>query len=185
MACEWGPIITMLTTAIGTLIGVYQEKRIRPLFDKCFHTGHSRYTGFINKYMGGAAILTVRIIAGFNLKNVDGEGDVSDPYAVVCVGTKKCSTETINDCADPVWNKGGPWEFEINTSDDRPENVLTITVFDSNYFAAHQTLGALTIPLGTGLSSGRFRKALNAGDGGELEFEISVQRVGDQQVVAE
>eukprot|EP00927_Polykrikos_kofoidii_P080171 TRINITY_DN77063_c0_g1_i1.p1 TRINITY_DN77063_c0_g1~~TRINITY_DN77063_c0_g1_i1.p1 ORF type:complete len:181 (+),score=24.92 TRINITY_DN77063_c0_g1_i1:63-605(+) len=176
MVCfEWGPIVALLTTAIGTCIGVYKEQEVKPVFDRIFHAGHSRYTGFINKHLASFAILSVRVIAGYNLKNVDGEGDESDAYAVVTVGSKKCATETINNNPNPVWSNGGPWEFEVDTDNTGPENVLCVTVFDSNYVTRNVCLGALTFALGEPLKQGVIRLPLEEGDGGELELEIKLR----------
>jgi len=35
--------ISLAAFLVGTVIGVYQESKVKPIFDKCFHHGHKHY----------------------------------------------------------------------------------------------------------------------------------------------
>mmetsp|Transcript_99234 Transcript_99234/g.280222 ORF Transcript_99234/g.280222 Transcript_99234/m.280222 type:complete len:179 (-) Transcript_99234:127-663(-) len=160
----------------GIVIGVYQEERVRPFLDYYLSKCHANVHGYLDSALGGVGILTVRIIAAYNLMNVDGAGDLSDPFAKIKAPSGKVyTTDTVSNCLNPVWKRGGPWSFEVNTSDATETNVLTIEVFDSNTFKRNELLGTVTIPLSR-IPIGRRRKLLVGGQGGELEYELSFQR---------
>ena len=82
--------------------------------------------------MGGLGILSVRIIAAYNLVNADTGilGDVSDPYVTVRLESQsekqRKRTHTINNDLNPKWNsspflfpiqqQGGRWQpFSLNS----------------------------------------------------------------------
>ena len=68
--------------------------------------------------MGGLGILSVRIIAAYNLVNADTGilGDVSDPYVTVRLESQsekqRKRTHTINNDLNPKWNSS-PFLFPI------------------------------------------------------------------------
>lgn len=120
--------------------------------------------------------LTVRIIAAFNLKNLDSGwfGDFSDPYVFMKLGNKEHRTQTINNNLNPVWNTN-PFVFPVD-----PENsemrYLTMEVRNSNNVSKDDLLGVVEIDARR-LTPGQViyhKEKLMRGEG-QLEYEVVLQ----------
>jgi len=81
---------------------------------------------------GAIGVLSVRIIAAYNLVNTDSGcfGDVSDPYVTMKLRSqshKPKRTKTINNDLNPVWNSD-PILFQIfNQNDELTLQCMTKT----------------------------------------------------------
>eukprot|EP00448_Togula_jolla_P017613 CAMPEP_0170577504 /NCGR_PEP_ID=MMETSP0224-20130122/4962_1 /TAXON_ID=285029 /ORGANISM="Togula jolla, Strain CCCM 725" /LENGTH=1023 /DNA_ID=CAMNT_0010900419 /DNA_START=48 /DNA_END=3119 /DNA_ORIENTATION=+ len=122
--------------------------------------------------------LSVRIIAGYNLVNMDSGilGDVSDPYVTMQLASdddkkKRKRTQTINNNLNPVWNSN-PFLFPIK----RQNEELILEVYDDDTFSAHDFLGKMIIPLVKLIAQPnmpvRIRDNLTDISSGELEVEV-------------
>ncbi|CAE7236588.1 Mctp2 [Symbiodinium sp. CCMP2456] len=128
--------------------------------------------------MGGLGILSVRIIAAYNLVNADTGilGDVSDPYVTVRLESQsekqRKRTHTINNDLNPKWNSS-PFLFPIQ----HPEDQLLLEVYDEDMMGSDDFLGRMKIPLyriihGRANQPVRIRDQLQDIETGELELEI-------------
>jgi len=119
-------------------------------------------------------ILTVRIIAAYNLINADTGifGDVSDPYVKVQLGDAEKRTHTINNDVNPKWNSH-PFLFDVKSKDQ----VLRLSVWDEDTLTADDPLGKMEIPLEGIISKAgqpiALRDSLWDVAHGELEVELS------------
>jgi len=126
---------------------------------------------------GESGVLSVRVIAAFNLINTDTGilGDVSDPYVKMWLASESDNskrTHTVNNDLNPVWNSS-PFLFPLHVEDD----MLHLEVYDEDTFSADDFLGRITIPLlnivrGQPNIAVRIRDALQDTVHGELEAEI-------------
>jgi len=128
---------------------------------------------------GLLGMLSVRIIAAFNLVNMDSGilGDVSDPYVKFWLDSQSeeqsQKTETINNDLNPVWSTD-PYSFPITSQDD----LLHLEVWDSDMLTADDLLGRLIIPIehivcGEPNQVLRLRDHLQDTQHGELEVEVA------------
>jgi hypothetical protein len=119
-------------------------------------------------------VLTVRVIAAYNLVNTDTGilGDVSDPYVKVALGDVEKRTQTINNDLNPKWNSH-PFLFDVLNKNQ----VLRLSVWDEDTFSADDPLGKMEIPLeGIIAKAGQpiaLRDSLWDIASGELEVEVS------------
>lgn len=127
---------------------------------------------------GQLGMLSVRVVAAYNLVNADSGilGDVSDPYVTLRLGSQqekqRKRTNTINNNLDPVWNSS-PFLFPVYKDDD----TLHLEVYDEDTFSADDFLGRITVPLyriicGQPNRAVRIRDKLQDIQHGELEVEI-------------
>jgi len=123
-------------------------------------------------------VLSVRIIAAFNLVNSDTGlfGDVSDPFVEMWLGSQSKKDgqkiRTINNDLNPVWNTS-PFLFPLTMEDDS----LHLEVYDEDMITSHDFLGRLIIPLynivhGELNEAVRIRDQLQDIKHGELEVEV-------------
>lgn len=128
--------------------------------------------------LGSLGILSVRIIAAYNLVNADTGilGDVSDPYVTVRLESQsekqRKRTHTINNDLNPKWNSS-PFLFPIQ----HPEDQLLLEVYDEDMMGSDDFLGRMKIPLyriihGRANQPVRIRDQLQDIETGELELEI-------------
>lgn len=126
----------------------------------------------------GIGCLTVRIIAGHNLKNVDLGvfGDVSDPYVRLSFGGVQHKTNTINNDLNPRWNSD-PFHFDVYED----TQVLELKVMDKNIMS-DKPLGIYELPVSTLIAKAgeklMFQEDLQGVDRGQLEFEASFESYG-------
>jgi hypothetical protein len=119
-------------------------------------------------------ILTVRVIAAYNLINQDTGilGDVSDPYVKVACGDVEKKTHTIDNDLNPKWNSH-PFLFDVANKNQ----VLRLSVWDEDTLTADDPLGRMEIPLeGIIAKAGQpiaLRDNLWDVAHGELEVELS------------
>jgi hypothetical protein len=176
------------STAVGTAVA-YDSGRGQATPDLGFeHTASPRLNSGIQLPViddgagemaeGQLGVLSVRIIAAFNLVNMDTGilGDVSDPFVqfwLVSSEQQSQKTKTINNNLNPVWNTD-PYIFPITMQDD----LLHLEVWDEDTFTANDLLGRLTIPLynivcGEPNQAIRLRDHLQDTKHGELEVEVA------------
>lgn len=119
-------------------------------------------------------VLTVRVVAAYNLVNMDTGvfGDVSDPYVKVALGEVEKRTHTINNDLNPKWNSH-PFLFDVVSKNQ----VLRLSVWDEDTLSADDPLGKMEIPLeGIIAKAGQpiaVRDSLWDVASGELEVELS------------
>jgi len=123
--------------------------------------------------------LTVRVLAAYNLVNMDSGlwGDVSDPYVTVKLKSQddklRKRTKTINNNLNPVWDRHtSPFIFQIDNAND----LLECEVFDSDFISGDDFLGRLVVPLNRIIAQPNtpipIRDNLADIKHGELEIEI-------------
>lgn len=132
--------------------------------------------GFKHAQLG---ILSVRVIAAYNLVNMDTGifGDVSDPYVTLRLESQPLEdrkrTPTIDNDLNPKWNSN-PFLFEVN----REEDSLLLEVYDEDTLTNDDLLGRMTIPLYDIIhrlpnqAARRIRDKLQDTEHGELEVEV-------------
>lgn len=114
--------------------------------------------------------LKVTVVAAYNLKNSD-MCNMSDPYVVARMGPYKADqTHVVKGDLNPVWDHS--FSFEA----DRLDSEFYIRVMDKDR-DADDLLGALRVNFRDLdlRSRKRFRKPLEHGSGGELEFELQFE----------
>lgn len=126
----------------------------------------------------GHGVLSVRVIAAYDLMNTDTGffGDVSDPYVTVRLESQsekqQKRTHTINNDLNPRWNSS-PFLFPVEMAEDQ----LLLEVWDEDMMQAADFLGRMKIPLYK-IIHGRvqqpilIRERLQDTQSGELEVEI-------------
>lgn len=126
----------------------------------------------------GHGVLSVRVIAAYDLMNTDTGffGDVSDPYVTVRLESQsekqQKRTHTINNDLNPRWNSS-PFLFPVEMAEDQ----LLLEVWDEDMMQAADFLGRMKIPLYK-IIHGRvqlpvvIRESLKDTQSGELEVEI-------------
>lgn len=126
----------------------------------------------------GHGILSVRVIAAYNLINTDTGffGDVSDPYVTIRLESQsekqQKRTHTINNDLNPRWNTS-PFLFPIEMAEDQ----LLLEVWDEDMMQSSDFLGRMKIPLYK-IVHGRANQPILVRDqlqdiqSGELEVEI-------------
>lgn len=125
----------------------------------------------------GLGVLNVRVIAAYNLVNMDTGilGDVSDPYVALRLksqgDSQRKKTPTINNDLNPVWN-AGPFLFRI----DSPDEELVLEVYDEDTLTGDDFIGRMQIPLIRFIQQPndplRIRDHMTDIQHGELEVEI-------------
>lgn len=126
----------------------------------------------------GLGVLSVRIIAGYNLVNMDTGilGDVSDPYVSFRLQSQneqqRKRTHTINNDLNPRWNST-PQLLQLSREDDQ----LILEVWDEDVMTSDDFLGRMKIPLhniihGQPNKAVRIRDELQDVQHGELEVEL-------------
>eukprot|EP00930_Biecheleria_cincta_P067567 TRINITY_DN5423_c0_g2_i1.p1 TRINITY_DN5423_c0_g2~~TRINITY_DN5423_c0_g2_i1.p1 ORF type:complete len:1075 (+),score=187.94 TRINITY_DN5423_c0_g2_i1:50-3274(+) len=133
---------------------------------------------FAQSDAGYIGVLSVRIIAAYNLVNMDSGvlGDVSDPYVSFRLHSQseqqRKRTHTINNDLNPRWNSA-PQLLQISLEDDQ----LILEVWDEDVITSDDFLGRMKIPLykiihGQPNQAVRIRDELQDIQHGELEVEL-------------
>lgn len=142
-----------------------------------FARGFSRGLSMTSDAGGNIGIISVRIIAAYNLVNMDTGlfGDVSDPYVTMRLKTQsdkqRKRTKTINNDLNPRWNSS-PFLFPIHS----PNEDLLLEVYDDDMLSGDDFIGRMVIPLSNIVAHPnkplRIRDHLQDIDHGELEVEV-------------
>eukprot|EP00928_Gymnodinium_smaydae_P008232 TRINITY_DN12992_c0_g1_i1.p1 TRINITY_DN12992_c0_g1~~TRINITY_DN12992_c0_g1_i1.p1 ORF type:complete len:1121 (+),score=232.44 TRINITY_DN12992_c0_g1_i1:178-3540(+) len=154
-----------------------QQLGARMASHQSFHSGG----GDDSRSFVQLGVLSVRVIAAYNLVNMDSGmfGDVSDPYVTMKLSSQtdkqRKRTITIPNNLNPTWNSS-PFLFPIKSVDE----LLQLEVFDDDQKALISSeddfIGRMTIPLVQFINNPntpvRIRDALHDIEHGELEVEI-------------
>jgi len=133
---------------------------------------------FAESELGQFGMLSIRIIAAYDLVNTDSGqyGDVSDPYVSMRLESmdekQRKRTHTINNDLNPQWNSS-PFLLPIAREDD----ALILEVWDEDMMKSDDFLGRLKVPLyriinGEPNKPYRIKDKLQDIDSGVLEVEI-------------
>lgn len=140
--------------------------------------GLASTSSFAQSDSGHIGVLSVRIIAAYNLVNMDAGalGDVSDPYVSFRLQSQseqlRKRTHTINNDLNPRWNLP-PQLLQLSLEDDQ----LILEVWDEDVGTSDDFLGRMKIPLhniihGQPNKAVRIRDELQDIQHGELEVEL-------------
>jgi hypothetical protein len=119
-------------------------------------------------------VLSVRMIAGYNLKNVDIWPDLSDPFVIARVGKQKFETKRIDNSLNPLWD-AAPFAFNMATVKE-DERTLKVDVLDHNNIRKNKPMGSLEIDVPklklVPYQARQLKAKLTDGDDGVIEFDV-------------
>lgn len=164
---------------LGCLAGVYNDKKVKKLFDvMSLHCG-AKYKGLLGGHIQGKGSIEVHVKCAKNLKNMDSGimGDLSDPFVVVTCGAQQYKTRVIDDDLNPIWDE--KFTFDVDFTDpatSEQDKFIYVSAFDKNTFTKDDPLGnaEVFIPY-LSFAPGQetpYVIDLEQGDGATLEFAV-------------
>eukprot|EP00667_Euglena_gracilis_P001741 EG_transcript_1740 len=118
-------------------------------------------------------LLRLTVVEARNLKNTDDAGvrvffksDVSDPYAIVCLGAERFTTPTVNNNLNPTWN--ATHNFLVHSD----AQAMDVYVMDEDHLDGDDELGAGRLTVADLVRQGDVWLDLGAGSAVHLKGDL-------------